>query len=288
MCVNNKMLPFIAYTILLAMFSSQFVPEIQTYIILPIAIGSAAAIFYVTNYVEFDDLSSTDDDTTTDDDTSTDENLQHNEHVPKCSSNEQNHDNAQNDVSNDGSSSSSDEPNYDQNDETFHVNNSSCKRHSNVTELLSHFCDKEELLLDSEVYDNISLELRRNNINIDDIGINSMKHHIMSPLGYEKYHEHVVHIMSILSGTLSPKITREKYDEIMVMFKQVDAQFNKHRLKINVNFNSSFVLNKLFQLLGLGEILKYFPLHNVDDLHLHDKLWEKICSDLKWKFIASI
>ena len=56
------------------------------------------------------------------------------------------------------------------------------------------------------------------------------------------------------------------------------------------NFLSySYVLHKFCELLELDELLSYFPLlKSREKLQQQDNIWEKICSSLKWQYIASI
>ena len=46
---------------------------------------------------------------------------------------------------------------------------------------------------------------------------------------------------------------------------------------------------RFFQILGLYEYLKYFPLlKSREKLHQQDQIWKKICAELKWEFISTL
>lgn len=165
------------------------------------------------------------------------------------------------------------------------------KKINHLNEWLSQFQAKESINIPKEVYDNIIAELHKNKIyDYTKLSLPFMKTHILKTLGYEVYYEHTVYIVSNLSGIQPPTINKETEDKIRLMFKQIQAPFNKYRPKNRVNFLSyAYVLHKIFQLLELDEFLKYFPLlKSRDKLMLQDELWQKICNDLNWEYYPSI
>ncbi len=74
------------------------------------------------------------------------------------------------------------------------------------------------------------------------------------------------------------------------MFKDIQGPFLKHCPKDRKNFLSySYVLYKFFQILGLNEYLKFFPLlKSREKLYVQDQIWKKICEDLNYKVIPSL
>ena len=79
-------------------------------------------------------------------------------------------------------------------------------------------------------------------------------------------------------------------EKLRYMFKLIQVPFVRHCPRYRINFLSySYVLHKFFQLLELDGFVKYFPLlKNRNKLRQQDKIWKKICKDLRWQYIASI
>jgi len=113
---------------------------------------------------------------------------------------------------------------------------------------------------------------------------------ILKKLKYNKYYEHVPHIINRLNGQNAPVMSREIEEKLRCMFKEIQPSFQKHCPKERSNFLSySYVLYKLCELMELDEYLPSFPLlKNRDKLYVQDKIWEKICEDLQWQFIKSL
>lgn len=113
---------------------------------------------------------------------------------------------------------------------------------------------------------------------------------ILKKLKLHQYYEHMLHIISQLSGKHPPTLKRETEEEIKQMFKEIQEPFEKYRPKERTNFLSySYILHKFFQILKMDEFLCYFPLlKSREKLKQHDKLWKLICNDLGWTFFPSI
>lgn len=113
---------------------------------------------------------------------------------------------------------------------------------------------------------------------------------ILKKLGLTQYYEHSTHIISKISGRPPPVISRDVEEKLRKMFREIQAPFEKHCPKDRINFLSySYVLHKFCQLLALDEFIKCFPLlKSREKLRQQDKIWEKICYELEWEYIASI
>lgn len=160
---------------------------------------------------------------------------------------------------------------------------------------LNQFQAKESTDIHEDVYNNILAEIKKMRIkNLDKISIPDMKL-ILKKLRYNQYYEHNVYIISKLTKRPPPSLTRETEDRIKHMFKQIQEPFSKHCPENRTNFLSySYVLNKLFYLIGMPEYVKYFPLlKSREKLRAQDAIWEKICNELyktdpNWIFYPSI
>lgn len=164
------------------------------------------------------------------------------------------------------------------------------KRSNHLSEWLAQFQAKESTEIPESVYEQILAELRKERVtDFKELSLPYMKK-ILKKLNLTSYYEHRTHIISKLSGSPPPTITRDTEERIRTMFRQIQAPFEKHCPPDRVNFLSySYVLHKFFELLELDNLVDYFPLlKSRDKLRQQDKIWEKICEELRWEFIPSV
>lgn len=182
----------------------------------------------------------------------------------------------------------SDKPSYK--DPPREVSYYAYKRINHFNEWLAQFQAKESTEIPHEVYDAIMQELKKERINDYRTLSRAKMREILKKLKYNKYYEHVPHIINRLNGQHAPVMSREIEEKLRYMFKEIQPAFQKHCPKERSNFLSySYVLYKFCELLELDEYLPSFPLlKNRDKLYVQDKIWEKICQDLSWQFIRSV
>jgi len=182
----------------------------------------------------------------------------------------------------------SDKPSYK--DPPREVSYYAYKRINHFNEWLAQFQAKESTEIPAEVYDAIVLELKKERI-MDFRTLKASKvKEILKKLKFNKYYEHIPHIINRLNGQTAPVMSREIEEKLRYMFKEIQPSFQAHCPKGRSNFLSySYVLYKFCELLELDEYLPCFPLlKNRDKLYVQDKIWQKICQDLSWEFIRSI
>jgi hypothetical protein len=182
----------------------------------------------------------------------------------------------------------SDKPSYK--DPPREVSYYAYKRINHFNEWLAQFQAKESTEIPQEVYEAICAELKKERI-LDYRTLSRVKvREILKKLKYNKYYEHVPHIINRLNGQNAPVMSREIEEKLRYMFKEIQPSFQKNCPKDRSNFLSySYVLYKFCELLELDEYLSSFPLlKNRDKLYVQDKIWEKICFDLAWQFIRSV
>jgi len=182
----------------------------------------------------------------------------------------------------------SDKPSYK--DPPREVSYYAYKRINHFNEWLAQFQAKESTEIPQEVYDAICAELKKERI-LDYRTLARQKvREILKKLKFNKYYEHVPHIINRLNGQNAPVMSREIEEKLRYMFKEIQPSFQKNCPKDRSNFLSySYVLYKFCELLDLDEYLPSFPLlKNRDKLYIQDKIWEKICGDLSWQFIRSV
>jgi predicted RNA-binding Zn-ribbon protein involved in translation (DUF1610 family) len=164
------------------------------------------------------------------------------------------------------------------------------KRINHFNEWLAQFQAKETTDIPEDVYTNIIKELKKDIfLDINNLKVKQVRD-ILKKLKYNKYYEHVPHIINIINGKKSPVLTRLQEEQLRMMFKEIQIPFMNNCPETRSNFLSySYVLHKFCELLELDHLLIYFPLlKSREKLQQQDKIWEKMCKDLKWQYIPSI
>lgn len=181
----------------------------------------------------------------------------------------------------------SDKPSYK--DPPREISYYAYKRINHFNEWLAQFQAKESTEIPEEVFENIQGQIKKERIQPSSLNRTKIRE-ILKKLKYNSYYEHVPHILSRLNGHTAPVMDRETEEKLRYLFKEIQPSFQKHCPAERSNFLSySYVLYKLCELLDLDDFLHCFPLlKNRDKLYAQDKIWEKICKDLKWEFIRSI
>ena len=164
------------------------------------------------------------------------------------------------------------------------------KRINHFNEWVAQYQAKETTDIPEEVYKGILVELKKNKfINIQELSYKNMRE-ILKKLKYNKYYEHIPHIINMINGKKAPILTRQYEEQLRNMFKEIQTPFMQHCPENRKNFLSySYVLHKFCELLELDHLLIYFPLlKSREKLQQQDKIWSKICGTLMWEYIPSI
>ena len=164
------------------------------------------------------------------------------------------------------------------------------KRINHFNEWLAQFQAKETTDISDKIYADIIKELKKEKfLDINNITYRQIRD-ILKKLKYNKYYEHIPHIINIINGKKAPVLTRQYEEQLRMMFKEIQVPFMNNCPEDRKNFLSySYVLHKFCQLLELDDFLVYFPLlKSREKLQQQDKIWKKICNDLKWQYIPSI
>jgi hypothetical protein len=141
-----------------------------------------------------------------------------------------------------------------------------------------------------EIYKAIFEEINKNmNLDIQKIKPKQMKS-ILKKLGFNKYYEHIPHIINVMSGKKAPSLSRREEEQLRTLFKEIQIPFSNNCPPNRKNFLSySYVLHKFCELLEYDYLLPYFPLlKSREKLLQQDQIWKLICADLNWQFIESI
>jgi hypothetical protein len=164
------------------------------------------------------------------------------------------------------------------------------KRINHFREWCNQVQGKESTDIPDEIFEKILIEIKKEKItDLKKITYLKMRD-ILKRLRINKYYEHINYIINRINGIPTPQFSPELEDKLCNMFRSIQAPFLKHCPKDRKNFLSySYVLYKFFQILGLNEYLKYFPLlKSREKLYVQDQIWKKICIDLNYEIIPSL
>jgi hypothetical protein len=162
------------------------------------------------------------------------------------------------------------------------------KRINHFKEILAQFQGKETTQIPPIVIENIKMQIKKQRIELHQI-TNAKTKEILKNLSYNKYYEHIPHIINRLNGQNAPFMSREDEEKLRHMFREIQPSFKKHCPKGRRNFLSySYVLYKFCELLEMDEYLACFPLlKNRDKLYMQDKTWKLICEDMGGGYIRT-
>ena len=163
------------------------------------------------------------------------------------------------------------------------------KRLNHFTEWLNALQGRENTVVPEEVIEAIRAEFKKSRAATRaDIRPEKVLA-FLKKLKLNKYYEHKYHICNALNGTPPPRVPPELEDALKRMFQSIQAPFERHCPPTRKNFLSySYVLYKLFELLGERSYLPYFPLlKSHEKLYQQDVIWRNICQDLDWQFVSS-
>jgi len=164
------------------------------------------------------------------------------------------------------------------------------KRINHFREWCNQVQGKESTDIPDEVFVKILAEIKKEKIvDLKTITYTKMRD-ILKRLRINKYYEHINYIINRINGIPTPQFSPELEEKLCSMFRSIQAPFLKHCPKDRKNFLSySYVLYKFFQILGLDEYLKYFPLlKSREKLYVQDQIWKKICIELNYENIPSL
>lgn len=165
----------------------------------------------------------------------------------------------------------------------------SYKRINHFREWCNQVQGKESTDIPNEVFEKILNEIKKEKISDTKTITYTKMREILKRLRINKYYEHINYIINRINGVPTPQFSPDLEDKLYSMFRDIQAPFLKHCPKDRKNFLSySYVLYKFFQILGLNEYLKYFPLlKSREKLYIQDQIWKKICEDLNYEFHQS-
>ena len=168
---------------------------------------------------------------------------------------------------------------------------------SHLEDWIKRFQSKENRAIPQEILDKILLEAQKERIKDLNLLTEDKVKKYLKKLSLNDYYDNVIGIINRINGRPPFKLTPEIENKIKTMFQQIQEPYERYKPKGRKNFLSySYVLCKLFQILGLHEFATYFPLlKSIDKLRQQDDIFRKIVAEMsqkdntvKWVFYPSI
>jgi hypothetical protein len=163
------------------------------------------------------------------------------------------------------------------------------KKLGHCIEKLNQFLCKGTVNIPSEIFIILNEEIEKHNMNKNEVTIKfleaMLKKHRLS-----EYYENIMYIFSKITGKPPQHISRDEYDLVLKMFGETEEVYEtKYKPSTRNNFlKYTFVLNKIFLTIGRPEIASHFKLlKSPDKLKQQERVWQKICLDLGWKYHSS-
>lgn len=171
------------------------------------------------------------------------------------------------------------------------------EKETHLEDWLRRFQAKENRCIPQDVLDKVILEANKERVkDLTCLTEDKVKRYLKK-LKLNEYYDNVIAIINRINKRPPFTLTAELEDKIKFMFRQIQDPFEKHKPKNRKNFLSySYTLHKFFQILGLHEFCKYFPLlKSADKLRQQDEIFKKIAAEMamkdstvNWVFYPSI
>jgi hypothetical protein len=160
------------------------------------------------------------------------------------------------------------------------------KRQNHLKEILTQIQAHHVVDIPEEDLQKIKDFIKQKRLRRNEIDYSKMKK-ILKKLEMDRHYEHTSFILYRVCKIKPPQFAREAVQEIERRFAACQKPFYKYKPPGRKNFLSySYVLHKLFEMIGFPEYCKYFRLlKNKKKLQLQEEIWFKICQYLGWKFI---
>lgn len=170
-------------------------------------------------------------------------------------------------------------------------------KRTHLEDWLRRFQAKENRSIPQEILDKVLLEANKERIqDLNTLTEDKIKKYLKK-LNLNDYYDNVIGIINRINGRPPFTLTSEIEDKIKTMFQQIQDPYENFKPKGRKNFLSySYTLHKFFQIIGLHEFAKYFPLlKSTDKLRQQDDIFKKIVGYMsqndtttKWVFYPSI
>jgi hypothetical protein len=171
------------------------------------------------------------------------------------------------------------------------------EKQSHLEDWLRRFQSKENRSIPQMILDKVILEAKKERMTDLNMLTEEKVKRYLKKLSLNEYYDNVIGIINRINGRPPFTLTSEIEGKIKHMFQQIQQPFEKYKPPSRRNFLSySYCLHKFFQILGLHEFAKYFPLlKSADKLRQQDDIFKKIVAEMaqkdnsvNWVFYPSI
>ncbi len=164
------------------------------------------------------------------------------------------------------------------------------KRINHFKEWISTLIAREGSGPPQEVIDELLRELKKDKVETRDEVTEERIKGYLKKLKHAKLYEHIPAIIFKICGVPPPQISPRLEAKLIEMFQQIQNPFEKHAPKARKNFLSySYTIHKMLELLKQSQLVDKLPLlKSREKLYQQDVIWKGVCSELKWRYIASL
>lgn len=168
---------------------------------------------------------------------------------------------------------------------------------SHLDDWIRRFQAKENRSIPQNVLDKVILEAQKERIKDLNLLTEEKVKRYLKKLNLNEYYDNIINIINRINGRPPFTLTPEIEEKIRTMFQQIQEPFERYKPSNRRNFLSySYCLHKFFQILGLNEFSKYFPLlKSADKLRQQDEIFKKIVAEMaekdktiRWVFYPSL
>eukprot|EP00752_Nemacystus_decipiens_P017453 g15647.t1 len=164
------------------------------------------------------------------------------------------------------------------------------KRHNHFKTCLKRTQGRETTSISPEVIELVKNELTKMRIyDMDEVDHFVVKG-ILKKLRQNKYYNNSVQITTIVTGKVSPQMSREQEDCLMQMFERIQKPFEKiiaEKSRQNM-LSYSFLIHKFLQIMNWDEFLPYFPLLvSADKIQVQDAIWKELCNEVGFEYLSA-
>jgi predicted RNA-binding Zn-ribbon protein involved in translation (DUF1610 family) len=164
------------------------------------------------------------------------------------------------------------------------------KRINHFKEWISTLIAREGSGPPQEVIDELLRELKKDKVETRAEVTEERIKGYLKKLKHAKLYENIPAIIYKICGVPPPRISPRLEAKLIEMFQQIQNPFEKHAPPKRKNFLSySFTIHKMLELLGQHQLVDKLPLlKSREKLYQQDCIWKGVCSELKWKYVASL
>ena len=163
------------------------------------------------------------------------------------------------------------------------------KRSNHLKEKINQKLSNIKNKIPDEVIEKIKTQMKRSKItDMSSITPEDIRS-ILKKLGLVKYYDVDYYIFTILTGTKIIEFDQNLINNLEEMFCKVQDAFNEIKNKGRTSmFIYTYTIHKLLEILDLHIYKQFFkPPKDPEKINDYDRLWQKICIHLDWKFIPT-